>query len=257
MSDSVASRERTMQSYYISIKKNWRYSIFSHTNRSDSSTESSELHKKSIRSNSQSLHRCMLAKAIRMFDALHTSCWFSIFRSSLIFLTSLTHLLNLLQRNYIDIEPMRPQCEMRDWKFLWNINDVVEWVTARVVNVSHCHSRLHDNFSDTKYLLHSVSLQSILNICCHMNATSHEETQSVFNYSIARFTNRSYVIFEVNRLLNFDSFVSAVFASMYDLILKSTALKDFARKFQTIHRWENSRDHFTEKVCSNDSHSFQ
>ena len=157
MSNSVVSKERIMQSYYISIKKNWKYSIFSHINRFDSLTKFSDLHKKSIRSNSQFLHRCMFAKTIRMFDVLHIFCWFSIFRSFLVFLTSLTHFLNFLQRNYIDIESMRSQCEMRNRKFLWNINDVVEWITTRIVNVSYCHSRFHDNFSDTKYLFHDVS----------------------------------------------------------------------------------------------------
>ena len=72
-------------------------------------------------------------------------------------------------------------------------------------------------------------------------------TSQFFRCSIARFTNRLYVIFEVNRSSNLDSFVFAVFASMHDLSLKFTALRKFARKLQTTYRWKNR---IAEKVTS-------
>ena len=132
--------------------------------------KSSELHKESTRSILRSLHRCMLAEAIRTLS-----------RSSLDFLTSLTHLLNLLQSNYIDIESMRSQCEMKDLRYLWDINDVVEWVTARVVNVSSCHSRLHRNAQAkstcfTVYL--SVNSRYLLSYRCNISREVHSKHRS-------------------------------------------------------------------------------
>ena len=102
---------------------------------------------------------------------------------------------------------------------------------------------------------------SILDINFHIDVSFYEEhleIQNVFNRSIARLTIRSYVIFEVNRSSNFDSFVFAIFASMHDLILESITFKEFARKLQTIHRWENFRTHrfkrariyIVEKACT-------
>ena len=60
------------------------------------------------------------------------------------------------------------------------------------------------------------------------------------NYSIARFTNRLYVIFEVNKLSNFDLFVFAIFASMYDLALQN--LRHWKNLF------ENSKQYIVEKI---------
>ena len=107
-----------------------RHSSFRYTNRFDFSAEFSELHEKSIRSNLQSLHRCMLAKTIRTFDVLHIFVWLSISRSFFIFFISLTHLVNFLQLNHIDNASTRSQCEMRNLKHLWN-----QWITIRIVNV--------------------------------------------------------------------------------------------------------------------------
>ena len=73
------------------------------------------------------------------------------------------------------------------------------------------------------------------------------KTSQFFKYSIARFTIRLYVIFEVNKSSNLDSFVFAIFASMHDLILEFIALKKLARKFQTTYRWKNR---IVEKITS-------
>ena len=48
--------------------------------------------------------------------------------------------------------------------------------------------------------------------------------------------------------MNFESFVSADFASMYDLVLKSISSREIARKLQTIHRWESSRIRIVERT---------
>ena len=234
--------------------------LFRHTNRPDSLTELFGLHKESIRSNLQSLHRCMPAKAIRTFDALHTPSWLSISRPSLTLLTSLAHLLNLLQPNHIDIEPMWSQCEMRNRKYLWDISDATEWITARAVNVSHSNlastaTTRAKNTCSTVYLLASSRYQ--LPYRCFISWKCIFRTSQSFKCSVARLTNRSYVIFETNESSDFDSLVSAIFASVYDLTLESTASRKLVRKLQAIHRWGSSKDYLVEVICSNDSHSFQ
>ena len=95
---------------------------------------------------------------------------------------------------------------------------------------------------------------SILNINFHIDVSHYEkhfEIQDVFSHSIARFTIRFYVIFEVNKSSNFDSFVFALFASMHDFITS----KEFVRKFQTTHRW---KIHIVKKVTSlRESHRWE
>ena len=61
--------------------------------------------------------------------------------------------------------------------------------------------------------------------------------------SIARFTNRFYVIFEINKSSNFDSFIFAIFTSIHDS--KYITLKKLVRKLQTIHHWKS---HIVEKI---------
>ena len=87
---------------------------------------------------------------------------------------------------------------------------------------------------------------SILDIKFHIDVSSHEEMQNVFSHLIARFTIRFYVIFEVNKSSNLDSFVSAVFTSMHDL--ESITLKELARKLQTIRHWESFKTHRFEEA---------
>ena len=52
--------------------------------------------------------------------------FFSISQSFFIFLISLTHFLNLLQSNHIDIESMRSQSEMRDLRYLWDVDHIIQ-----------------------------------------------------------------------------------------------------------------------------------
>ena len=96
-------------------------------------------------------------------------------------LTSLAHLLDLLQPNHIGIGSMRSQCEMGDRRYLWDINDAAEWVTARVVNVSYCHSRLHRNPQAkstcfTVYL--SANSRYLLSYRCNTSREAHSEHRS-------------------------------------------------------------------------------
>ena len=83
---------------------------------------------------------------------------------------------------------------------------------------------------------------------------SHIQNVASFKYSInnsiARFTNRSYVISEVNkfiesRFVRFCTFRIDVWSSSSE----STSLREFARKLQNTHRWRSSRSHFVERVC--------
>ena len=64
-------------------------------------------------------------------------------------------------------------------------------------------------------------------------------TSKLWKYRCLRHTNRLCSSLNLVALSKIASFVSAVFASMYDLTLESTALKKFARKFQTMHRWRS------------------
>ena len=89
---------------------------------------------------------------------------------------------------------------------------------------------------------------SILDINFRIDASSHEDSKHDRNFSDARshvlqFDFTSYL--EPTDSLNFDSFVSAIFASIHD-----SALKKFARKLQTIRRWESSRIRIAERVTS-------
>ena len=60
-------------------------------------------------------------------------------------------------------------------------------------------------------------------------------TSQSFRCPVARLTNRPYVIPEVNRSSDLDSFVSAISTSMHDP--EYTTLEKLARKLQAIHRW--------------------
>ena len=180
-----------------------------------------------------------------LFASMHASrirctSFLSISRLSFISLTSLTHLVNLLQSNYIDIESTRSQCEMRDRKYLWDINDAVEWVTTQVV-VSHCHSRLHRNAQikstcSTMYLLfnsrYQISHRCFISWKVIFRTLHSSNIRSITRSHVLQIDLTSYL--KSTNLSNLDSFVSALFASMHS----------------------SSRSHFDEKACcSNDSHS--
>ena len=65
-------------------------------------------------------------------------------------------------------------------------------------------------------------------------------TSKLWRYRCLRHTNRPCSPLSLVALSKTSSFVSAVFASMYDLTLKFTALRKLARKLQTMHRWGSS-----------------
>ena len=68
------------------------------------------------------------------------------------------------------------------------------------------------------------------------------KTSQFFKCSIARFTNRLYVIFEINKSSNFDSFVFAIFASIYNLLLQNLRHRE--------NLFENFKQYIVEKVVS-------
>ena len=194
-----------------------------------------------------------------MFRALDASFFLSIYRSSFIFFISLTHFSNLLQSNYIDIESMRSQCEMKNLKYLWNINDAVEWIIARIVNVLHYHSRIYRNVQTKNvcfmmYRLFNSRYQ--YSYRCFILWRCIFRTSQFFRYSIARFTNRLYVIFEVNKSSNFDSFESAIFASMCDLTQNLLRWKSLLENFKQCIVEKISKIISLKKfVDNNDNHS--
>ena len=152
---------------------------------------------------------------------------------------------------------------------------------------SSMHSRLHRNaqIKSTCFVMY-LSLNSRYQFPhrCFTSWRCTFRTSQSFRYSIARLTIRLYVISEVNRSSNLDSFVSAIFASMYDLALQnlryresllenfrqyiaeealevtslrksaamtvthkeSVALGKLARKLQNTHRWGSFRTHRSE-----------
>ena len=90
---------------------------------------------------------------------------------------------------------------------------------------------------------------------------SHIQNVASFRYSInnsiARLTNRPYVISEVNRSIE-SRFVRfcTLRIDVWSSPSESTSLRELARKLQNTHRWESSRSHFVEEsVDSNDNHS--
>ena len=158
---------------------------------------------------------------------IRCTVFLSISRSSLISLTSLTHLVNLLQSNYIDIESTRSQCEMKDRRYLWNINDAAEWITARVI-VSHCHSRLHRNAQikstcSTVYLLlnsrYQISHRCFISWRVIFRTLHSSDIRSITRSHALQIDLTSYL--KSTDLSDLDSFVSALFASVYDLALQN------------------------------------
>ena len=163
---------------------------------------------------------------------IRCTVFLSISRSSLISLTSLTHLVNLLQSNYIDIESTRSQCEMKNLRHLWNVNDDIKWIQMLVVKAfdsRFCRNTQTKDTCFTMYLLINSRYQ--------------------LSYRCLRHTNRFCSSSSLVASSKINSFVFAVFASMHDSVAKSTSSRKLVRKLQTIHRWKNSRSHFVERVC--------
>ena len=172
-SDSIVSKKRIMQSFYISI---------SHSRSRKTRKKCAEnidafrilidltLWQNLIKSKKFDF---ALFASMRV-SRLRCSFFLSISRSSFIFLTLLTHLLNLLQSNHIDTESMRSQCEMRDLRYLWDIIDAVEWITARVVNVLW----LFIATLKSRVLALWCIFHLVLDINSHIDASSHEDAHS-------------------------------------------------------------------------------
>ena len=75
------------------------------------------------------------------------------------------------------------------------------------------------------------------------------KTSQFFKCSIARFTNRFYVIFEVNRLSNFDSFDFA-FSHRIHRIEKICSKVSSNVSLKELHRWKSFKIHRFEKTLN-------
>ena len=164
-------------------------------------------------------------------------CSHSMFRSFVVCFTSLTYFMNILQSNRIDIRSLMSQKVFENSEIH---NDAIKsWCDL--------HSRSSSQNSNIKYLFHDVSFNQfqISDFTSMFHFVETFKTSQFFRCSIARLTNRLYVIFEVNKLSNFDLFDFAIFASnsshwksLFEnfkqrIAEKVTSLKKFVlRKFQ-------------------------
>ena len=191
----------------------------------------------------------MFAKTIRTFDVLHVFFWLSISRSFFIFFVSLTHFLNFLQSNHIDIESIKSQCEIKN---LWN----VKWIQMSIVNtLNFCFRNKFKRqiFVSQMYFLFDSKYQ-IAYRCFIL----WKIVFKTLHFSNIRSIVRSHVLqidftlyLKSINLSNFYSFVFAIFASMYDLILKFIALKKFINNDNQSRLFFNkSKIYRVEKVCS-------
>ena len=111
------------------------------------------------------------------------------------------------------------------------------------------------------------NFHSIINIKIHIDVLFRRNIQNVAIFQIFDRTFYNSILRHIWNTSNFDSFVFAVFASMYDLIfqnLRYIMLKKFVRKLQTIYRWKSQnlhrwknflkshrwKNHIVEKVCT-------
>ena len=172
---------------------------------------------------------------LRAFDA---SSSLSISWSSSALRISSTYLMNFLQSNHIDIDSLMPQEVFENSEIHNDAIKIMMWFALSSIS--------HYSNKSTCFMMYSLfNSRYQYSHRCFISWRCIFRTSQFFRCSIARFTIRFYVIFEINKLSNFDSFVFAIFASMHDLILKSITLKKFVRKFQTTYRWEN---HIVEKT---------
>ena len=112
-----------------------------------------------------------------------------------------------------------------------------------------------------KIFVFSCIFYSILDIEFHIDVSFHEnifKMSQFFKCSIARFTIRFYVIFKINKLSNFDSFVFAIFALIYNFDQIISRWKSLFENFKQyivekitslkkLHRWKN---YIVEKICT-------
>ena len=194
--------------------------------------------------------------------AMHVA--YSMYCLSYRFFDHLTYFMNFLQSNCIDIESLMSQKIFENFEIH---NDIIKsWCD------SHFHQyRIIQTQNICFMMYRQFKFRYQISYRCFI---AWKHIQNVFNHSIAIFTNRFYVIFEINKSSNFDSFVIAIFASMYDLTLQNlrhlkslfknfkqyiaekikiyivekisefVVLKKLVRKFQNTHRWENLHENF-------------
>ena len=170
-----------------------------------------------------------LVRIEKLEFALFTSTHFFFIDFSIIF-SSLTYHVNFLQSNHIDIESLMSQ-EIFENSEIHN-DAIRSWCDL--------HSRQYRTTQtiDICFMMYRLfNFRYQFSHRCFVSWRFRTRSQ-FFRCSIARFTIRFYVIFEVNRLSNFDSFVFAVFASMYDLVL------------QNLRHWRNSRMRIVERITS-------
>ena len=145
---NTTSKERTMQSLHLnfakqefknSIKKNWRYLIFSHINRFDSLTELNQNRRVRI---------CIFRIDVcsQCMSRIWCNLFISISRSSSTFHISLTYFMNFLQSNCINIESLMLQEVFENFKTQW-CYQIMMWFALSLISL----------YSNKRYLLHDVS----------------------------------------------------------------------------------------------------
>ena len=173
-----------------------------------------------------------------MFRAFDAISFLSIFRSSL------TYFMDFLSSNYIEIDSLMSQ-EIFENSEIHN-NVIKSWCDL--------HSRQYRIIQtiDICFMMYRLfNSKYQISYRCFISWKCIFRTSQFFKCSIARFTNRFYVIFEINKSSNFDSFVFAIFASMYDstrqnLRHRESLLENFkirivekVASLKKSHRWKS------------------
>ena len=247
----ISFRKSVLCNHYISILqsrnsikknknsiKNWKYLIFSHTNRSDSLTEFSQIRKVRI---------CTFCVDVcsQKFARIRCNIFFIDF--SIIF--NFWHRIDIFyelstikshRNRFIDVAK-------NIWEF-WNS----QWCYMMWFAFSFVIAKFKHKIFVSWYIVYSIS-----NINFRIDVSFHENSKHDRNFSDARshvlqFDFTSYL--ESTDSSNLDSFVSAIFASMYDLILQNlhrwkSHIAEEVASLKKLHRWkslhENSRSDWT------------
>ena len=191
-----------------------------------------------------------------MLVAFDASFFLSTFWSSFIFFTSLAHFLDLLQSNHIDIEPMRSQREMRDSSFI---------VESQHESSTCCDSILVFTIIFKRRVFASQCIfSSILDICCHIDASFHEKALfcstnlNIETLKISMLSSHKSALFFVKTCRIIENRFVRFCNLRIDVWFNLRHWKSLFESFkQRIAKKASEITSLKKLVCNNDNHSFQ